>query len=307
MKIINNPSYQQDAVKKLIQQYGWAPEHNFYHFQNWEKPGSQNFVFDFNDQGAILARQEKNIWHIFSEILAEPPHKLKILEKFLGFCFDDPKTKKVVVEFESDFEQQVRLWFKDSPWRADPIDYSLVWPIFDLRRWDPALPGQEWKTLRHAKNQFYKNHRVKIMDSRDCSEESLKKIVNGWRGQRGGEDRTDHLPYFQTIENGFMGTKFRRTLVVDDIPSTITAGWEIPNQPNSYYSAVGLHNYQCEYLGEAANLDDLDFLKSQGYYFASFGGGEEALTNFKMKFKPAATYTTRVFAIKRVKKSTPRT
>jgi len=299
MNIIENPSQRQKQVEELIQQHGWAPEHNFFHFQNWENPGSQNFVFDFDARGAILARQEKDDWHIFSEILAKPPSKLKILEEFLRFCFDNAKAKKVIVEFESDFEQQARLWLENSPWHADSIDYSLTWPIFDLRQWGPSIPGQEWKTMRHAKNQFYKNRRVQIVDSRDCSKESLKKIVDDWQSKRGGEDHTDHLPYLQAIENGFLGTKFRRTIVVDDIPATITAGWETPNQPGHYYSALGLHNYQCEYLGEAANLDDLDFLKSQNYHFANFGGGESALTNFKKKFKPASAYTTHIFAIKR--------
>lgn len=300
MNIIDDPPKYRVEIEKIIQQYGWTPEHNFYHFQNWQKPGSKNFVFDFGDQGAILARQEKETWHLFSEILAKPENKLKILEQFLNFCFDNPKNKKVTVEFESDFEQKIRSLFQNSPWRVEPIDYSLTWPIFDLRQWNPAIPGQEWKTMRHAKNQFYKNHQVQIVDSCDCSKESLKKIVTDWQEKRGGTDHTDHHQYLHAIENKFLGTKFRRTLVVDGTPATITAGWEIPNQPSSYYSAIGLHNYQCEHLGEAANLDDLDFLKSQGYHFANFGGGEEALTNFKKKFKPTATYITHIFSIKKI-------
>lgn len=308
MKIIEETEENQSLIEKAIQKYGYAPEHNFFHFRNWQGEGARNFLFQF-DKGAVLARQEDEVWYIFSEILAphgachsersEESMRVKILSKFLNHCFGDKMAEKVVVEFETNFYKEVLKFLKLSPWRACPVNYSLIWPIFDLAKWDSELSGGEWKKLRYQINLFYRQHKVEIVDGRDCAASDLKKIVEAWRKKRQGSDRSYFYPYENLIDSGFAGVKFCRVFVVDGAPVTITAGWEILNQRGSYYSAVGLHNYSCDYLGEAANADDLSFLKKQGYQWANFGGGEEELTSFKMKFHPCQTYDTHVFSIKR--------
>lgn len=289
----------QKQIEAAIKKYGYAPEHNFFHFMNWQAEGTKNYFFDFGLRGAILARKEDNVWYIFSEILAEPSWGLRIFRDFLDFCFGETGVEKVSVEFETGFRKDVHRLLRNSPYRACPINYSLTWPIFDLKKWDPELKGGEWKKMRYQTNLFYRQHQVQIVDSRECDKNDLKKIVEAWRKRRQGTDRSYFYPYFNLINHDLAGTKFRRTLIVDGIPATITAGWEIPHQPGAYYSAVGLHNYQCDYLGEAANLDDLNFLKQLGYHYANFGGGEKDLTDFKMKFRPQRTYETHVFSIKR--------
>lgn len=298
MKIIEDTDENQHLIEEAIQKYGYAPEHNFFHFRNWQGEGTRNFLFQFDD-GAILARQEDEVWYIFSEILAASVARIKILSEFLNHCFSDKKTNRVSVEFETDFYREVLKFLSLSPWRACPVNYSLTWPIFDLIKWDPNLSGGEWKKLRYQIGLFYRQHKVEIVNGRDCQPSDLKKIVEAWRKKRQGSDRSYFYPYDNLIDSGFAGVKFCRVFVMDGAPATITAGWEIPNQRGSYYSAVGLHNYSCDYLGEAANVDDLSFLKNQGYKWANFGGGEEELTGFKMKFHPCRTYDTHVFSIKR--------
>lgn len=299
MDIIKASAASRPLIEAKIKKYGYAPEHNFFHFMNWERKGEINHLFDFGDKSAILARLENRIWYIFSEILAKPKNKLTILSEFLDFCFSDPKIKKVVVEFETEFCQQVLKFLKSAAYRACRTNYSLTWPIFGLDRWDPDLKGGEWKKMRYQVNLFHRQHQVEIVNSNDCDKKELKKIVEAWRKTRGGRDRSHFYPYLNLIDNNFAGAKFRRTFMVDGAPATITAGWEIPNRPGWYYSAIGLHNYQCDYLGEAANIDDLSFLKKQGYQFANFGGGEKDLTDFKIKFRPQTTYQTHIFSIKR--------
>lgn len=298
MRIIEDTAENQALIEEVIQKYGYAPEHNFFHFRNWQGEGTRNFLFQF-DKGAIMARQEDKVWYIFSEILAAPADRIKILSEFLTHCFSDKKTDRVSVEFETDFYREVLSFLSLSPWRACPANYSLTWPVFDLGKWDAELKGGDWKKLRYQINLFYRQHKVEIVDGRDCQSADLKKIVEAWRQKRQGSDRCYFYPYDNLIDFGFVGVKFCRTFIVDGVPSTITAGWEIPHQRGSYYSAVGLHNYSCDYLGEAANVDDLSFLKKQGYQWANFGGGEEELTGFKMKFHPYRTYDTHVFSIKR--------
>lgn len=298
MKIIGDTEENKLVIEEVIQKYGYAPEHNFFHFRNWQGEGTRNFLFQF-DKGAILARQEDEVWYLFSEILAPPTDKIKILSEFLAHCFSDKKTDRVSVEFETDFRAEVLSFLKSSPWRACAVNYSLTWPIFDLAKWDPELSGGDWKKLRYQIGLFYRQHKVEIVDGRDCKPNDLEKIVEAWRKKRQGGDRSYDYHYLNLIDNNFAGVKFCRVFIVDGAPATITAGWEILNQQGSYYSAVGLHNYSCDYLGEAANVDDLSFLKKQGYQWANFGGGEEELTGFKMKFHPCRNYDTHVFSIKR--------
>lgn len=298
MKIIKDTAESQPLIEAEIEKYGYAPEHNFFCFRDDQGEGTQNWLFKTGN-GSILARQEDEVWYLFSEILAAQPDKIKILSEFLKHCFSDKKTDRVSVEFETDFYREVLKFLKSSPWRACAVNYSLTWPIFDLAKWDPDLKGGDWKKLRYQIGLFYRQHKVEIIDGRDCKPNDLKKIVEAWRKKRQGNDRSYDYHYLNLIDNNFAGVKFCRVFIVDGISSTITAGWEIPNQRGSYYSAVGLHNYSCDYLGEAANVDDLSFLKKHGYQWANFGGGEEELTGFKMKFHPCRTYDTHVFSIKR--------
>jgi hypothetical protein len=298
MRMIN--SQNQDLVEALIRKYGHSPWHNYYHYENCEGKGERNFVFEFDGSGAILARRKKRIWHIFSEVLAEPRLKLAIFEEFLKFCFSDPDVEKVSMEFEEDFRNDVLSLLRSSPWRSCRVKYELTCSVFDLLQWDEQLQGKRWKKLRQQIHQFYKTHRVEILDSAQLSSAELKQIVQDWRQKRKQNDRAYYHPYLKAIENCFAGTRLRRTFVIDGIPSTITAGWDIPNQEGHYYSAIGIHNYRFDHLGIVSYIDDLSFLKSQGVRFANFGGGWGGLLNFKMKFRPNSFYVTHAFSIKRV-------
>ena len=297
MEMIKDSAENQPLIEAEIIKYGYAPEHNFFCFRDDRGEGTENWLFKTN-KGSILARQEDEVWYLFSEILASPPARIKILSEFLTRCFSDKKIDRVSVEFETDFYREVLSFLKSSPWRACAVNYSLTWPIFDLVKWDSELKGGDWKKLRYQIGLFYRQHKVEIVDARDCKPDDLKKIVEAWRKKRQGGDRGYDYNYLNLIDNNFAGVKFCRVFIVDGVHSTITAGWDIFNQPESYYSAVGLHNYSCDYLGEAANVDDLSFLKKQGYQWANFGGGEDELTGFKMKFRPCQTYETHVFSIK---------
>ena len=65
--------------------------------------------------------------------------------------------------------------------------------------------------------------------------------------------------YLNLINNDFKGIDIAKTLYVDGRPSTITAGWRIPNS-NNYYSAIGIVDYSYPGLGEVVNIDDLNRL-----------------------------------------------
>ena len=153
--------------------------------------------------------------------------------------------------------------------------------------------------MRKTKNKFYKNHQVVLLDAREYEDKkSLHLIVDEWRKQRGGNDRVHLFPYHNFIDSNFKGATEARIFMVDAKPCGINAGWPIPNS-NIFYGALGIHDYSLPGLGDALYLEDLDWLKNRGYKKANMGGGEDALTNFKNKFRPESFYKTHIFSVVR--------
>jgi hypothetical protein len=298
LKVIRELSQRQSAVENLIRKYGYAPWHNYHHFQNWEGKG-ENFVFQFEKRGAIMARRKGHTWYLFSEILSRPQNRMDLFLEFLNFCFADPEAQKLSLEVEANFREQLLRTLQGSRWRACRPKYELTCTVFDLEKWEDSPKDKALRKIAKQIRSLYSKHRVEIVDSNQFSPSELKNIVEEWRKNRRGIDREYNDPYLRAIENRFEGTRFRRTIVVDGIASSITAGWDIPNRTGSYYSAFGIHNYRYDYLGDASYFDDLSFLKSQGIRFADFGGGWNGLLRFKMKFKPSIFYKTLAFSIKR--------
>ena len=81
-----------------------------------------------------------------------------------------------------------------------------------------------------------------------------------------------------------------------------TETWFIPFlKPNSknYYSCIGIYDYDIDNLAEVSNILDLIEIKKLGMEKADFGGSEQALLNFKMKFHPDEFYRTDIYAVEK--------
>ncbi len=121
-------------------------------------------------------------------------------------------------------------------------------------------------------------------------------IIEEWRKKRGAHDRAYFFPYHNFIDGNFKGAAEARVFVVDGKAVGINAGWMIPNT-RRFYGAVGIHNYSLPDLGDMLYLEDLMWLKKHNYKEADMGGGESALTNFKIKFQPKSFYKTHSFSV----------
>ena len=298
MELIYNIAENKEAVEKSLMKHGYAAEHNLFHYLSQEGPHKENVFFHHEAHKGIMARKHRNgLWHTFSDVLAPEKERMKIFESFLAHIFGTENANKIVVEAHSSFFSDIK---KNLPslYKLCRINYTLHWPVFEMKKWDTALSGKEFKKLRNIKNNFFKLHKVEVVDSASVDREKLKQIVRDWRKSRGGADYAYYHAFLNLIESGFEGIDNARTLVVDGIPSTITAGWKIPNT-NNYYSAIGLLNYKFPGLGEAANILDLNELKQQGYDLVDFGGSDEDLLRFKNKFRPSSVYQTHIFSIKK--------
>ncbi len=303
MEVISDVLIHKELVKKILDKHGCAAEHQFYcYFYNREQ-GQKDFIFKFEDDSAILAfYEEKNKeWEVFSEIIAPKEKQLDYFSEFLDYVFSNG-TKKVLVEFEIDFRKALLKKIKEEKkYRACSLRYSLIWPVFDMSKWDGHLmQGKEWKDMRYYWNKFFREHKVEFKTADQVDKNEMKSLVIEWKKQRTSGDRAYCEYYLNAIKNDFEGYDANRIIIVDGKVCAITAGFKVPgtlSDKNYYYSSIGIYNREFDRLGEIANMDDLIELKKKNYSFVDFGGGEKKLTEFKNKFKPTYHYKTHVFSI----------
>lgn len=296
MKIIQNIKKNDGIIKKSIREYGYAAEHNYHHYLNSETAHDKNIFFNFKGNGILTQLYRDKEWYMLSEVLAPEHQRLKFFFKFIDYALSNKKHRKVVVEVTKDFRKQIIDNIDNSKYKICSLNYSLDWPVFQMKKWDCKLKGKNFKKLRNIKNRFYRLYNIKTVDSKKIEKRKLKKIVDGWIKNRKAEDEVEQEEYYNMIDNGFKGFDVARTIIINKKPCTITAGWNIPNSKN-YYSAIGIFNYQHPGIGELANIDDLITLKKKKYEFVDFGGSDKVLFNFKKKFGPHGSYKTYIFSI----------
>lgn len=305
MGIILDIDKEKQLIQKSIKKYGFLPEHNYHYYKYLQTGSRKNIFFSFEKNMGIMARcmQKTNIWSMISEPLAPKQKRIEVLFRAIDYVLGKAKGKKFHVELAKEPMNEVLAYLKTSKkYRACPVNYILYWPVFDMRKWDgDKLKGKIWKKIRNIRNNFYRHHRLRARHPACFSREQLKEIVINWVRRRNGLDKANYQFYYNLIDNNFEGTDFARTLVIDGKPSTIAAGWRIPNS-NNYYSDTGVYNYMSSYIGEISYLDELRQLKRAGYGFADFGGSDRAMLTFKKKFKPSYIYKTYAFSIVRKKK-----
>lgn len=287
----------QERIEEAIRKYGYAPEHNFPWYQFSCEKGNRN-VFAETEQGELLTREDAHLreYSVFSSPLAPPERRAPILIEYLEYIFGNTDAVKVWLELETPLREEF-LRMLPARLRARPVNYTLTWPIMDLKSFDPALPGGHYKALRKEMHKFYREHTVTVRDAKTYEDrQGLHAVVDRWRKKRPVHDRAWFERYHNMIDGNFHGMTEARVFAVDGRAVGINGGWQIPNA-DRFYAAIGLHDYSAEDLGTMLYLEDLVWLKGRGYAEADMGGGEKALTAFKNKFCPASSYKTFVFSV----------
>ncbi|MBW2992065.1 DUF2156 domain-containing protein [Candidatus Woesearchaeota archaeon] len=299
MKIIENNF--EELAKTSINKHGNCEEHNYEHFLYLGTSAKIPVFISFDNDMAILALKSATgkVWYVVREVLAPEEKKLEIFLEFADYILNKQDNERLQIEVEDSFRNELLKNLDRINLRACPVNYHLDWPLFDMEKWDGHLmPGKDWKKLRNIKNKFYKNHKIEIKKPEEVDKEELKRIITEWKSERNAEDFARHQEYLNVVDSDFKGFDEARVLVVDDKPRAITAGWKVPNSDH-YYSSLGVLDYSIDRLGEIANLDDLNYLKSKGYKIVNFGGSDGDLLEFKKKFKPHSQYRTYIFSLMR--------
>src|SRR3989344_3370741 len=280
MEIITNVNC--DAVRKIIEKQGHGPEHNFYHYMNVGAMYESCVFPIFEGKYGILGFVDKgDIW-CYTDPLAPEEKRLAFFAEFVRWAFKDG-AKKVRAEISEELWRMAKAL---KEYRFVKPSYIYYCPVYDLKRWDPALPGTAMKKLRNLRNAFQRNHKIEIVGKDAVSRRDILNILDRWKKHRQASDRAKQEHYVSAVNNGFLGYDSVRFIVVDGVVHAMNGGWKIPNS-NNFYSQLGIQDYAVDDMGEFSYLEDLAFLKSAGYDFADFGGGGKELTKFKQKFRPS--------------------
>lgn len=282
-----------DEAKKIVSAHGHHAEHNFYHFLNMRNMFDSGVFPVFEGKYGIMAFWDKDSLWCYSDPVAPEDKCLEIFMEFLEWGFGQG-AKKVRAEISETLWRAVTKEIAANGYRAIKPSYVYVWPVFDLRKWDPKLSGTIFKKLRNIKNSFqHKN--IRILQKDDISKNDLLEMIKRWKKLRQGNDRTHMEHYASSVETGFIGYDSVRIIEIDGQVRGINGGWKIPNN-KSFYSQLGLHDYSLPNLGDFCYIEDLTFLKTAGYDFADFGGSTPEMMRFKRKFMPAYEYKTVEFS-----------
>ena len=292
---------EQPRIEKAIEKYGYAPEHNFWWYQCQAEKKSKNVYAESKGGTGLLTIEEKdkNKCYVFSSPMAPPNQRVEIIVEYLNLVFRSKKIQKVIFELEETLHKEL-LKALPKNIKAHKINYTLTWPVYELKDFDASLSGNRWKSLRKTKNKFYQNHNVAVLPAKEYeNKKALHSIIDGWRKARSANDRAHFLPFHNLINQNFKATTEARIFIVDGKACGMNAGWLIPNS-NRFYGAMGIHDYSLPGLGDVLYLEDLAWLKARGYKEADMGGGEKALTEFKAKFHPKSYYKTHIFSVVKI-------
>jgi len=298
MDIIDDFDSNKKEITNYIEKYGSCREHNYWFFYNQQTNYTKLHFFKSGNAGIISIRYKSGIWEIIGDTLGKAEKRKELFKEILDYVLLTKKDKKMFVFIpEKFFNDMGSILKKSSKYRMTNSPDIYYNPVFDMKKWDEKLKGKEFKKLRNIRSKFLKSHDVKIILSKDIDKKKLIQIVHDWRKNRPKKEMNYYTEmYLNFIKNNFEGTDMARTVVVNNKPCTITAGWKIPNSKN-YYSSIGLYNYRYDGLGEVGNIDDLINIKKKKYNFADFGDSTESLLQFKKKFGPESFYKTYWFHI----------
>jgi len=266
MKFYENIETERGQIESSIKKFGHTSDHNL----DWWacsiiSPDGVPVFVEWPDGSGLLTHRYPDKWRIWSDPLSHEADMAKRIEEFALETFKDKKIKELWCDDVSD---KIYPKLKNTAGvKSNDIFYSLMWPVLDMDKYDPNLPGGHFKEIRNSRSKFYREHKAEVLNADDFTSDSLIKIVNDWLKEVTKKQKEDvyDLRYRLVIKNGFKGFSTARVMVVDDRPVGFNAGYEVPNHIGRFTSVIGLHDYSVKDLGTVLYLEDLNWVKNAGY------------------------------------------
>ena len=299
MKIYENKDTQRERAIECVRRFGHTSDHNFDWFADSViTPDGKPVFVQWPDGTGLLAHRYPEEWRIWSDPLCPEEDAADKIKEFVLKVFED---KKINAVWCDDISDSIYPALRDKGANSEPIYYSLLWPVLDLLKFDPALAGRHFKEMRNAKNKFYKEHDLEVADAKEFAKDKLHRIIENWKGSLSQEKKDVYdLRYHNAIDDGFRGFKTARVLIVDGVPVGINAGYDVPNRPGRFAGAIGVHDYSVKDIRTILYLEDLEWMKSSGYSEVDLQGSEEDEgLNIKLRFGAKVERKTDTFSIKK--------
>lgn len=288
----------QRTIARSIQQRGWFPEHNADYYIHSTQPESASVIFATSSGELLLTHRYCDEWWLFVEPIASQERRALLIREFCSYALAYPEIKKVVLEITSQTRKALQKTLAPEL-RSCAIAETLIWPVVDLTTYRLDYGGPQYKSLRNARNRFFREHQVEVRDAHGVSKDELRGIVHQWKRGRRASHKGITESYYGVIDDDFRGTSIARALIVDARAEALNAGWAVPGQPDRLYLALSLHSYAYWGLGEVSTMSTLEELKQAGYRSVDLGGSDRNLLSFKRQFGASPSYKTHRYSIVR--------
>ena len=301
MKFYKDIESERGRIEACIKKFGHTSDHNL----DWWlcaaiTPDAVPVFIQWPDDSGLLAHRCENEWHIWSDPLSRESEMASRIEEFCSHALGDNNIKEVWCD---DVADSIFPALKNKPHlKLNDIYFTLLWPVLDMVKYDPSLPGGHFKDIRNAKSKFYREHQVKILDTNDAAKDDLYRIVDDWYSQvikKQNKEDVFNSKYRVAIKRGFPGFITSRVMIVDGRPIGFNAGYEMPNNPSRFAGIIGLHDYSIKDLGTVLWLEDLEWIKNAGYKELDMQGGEPEDLKTKTQFGAVIERKTDTFSIVR--------
>jgi len=292
MRIIENPQTENVLIKEIIKKHGHTPDHNFDWLMYCADEGKPKIAI-FEEKYLIWCFVNEQEWIIYTDPIAPVEIHQKLINELINYLISENNNKILFL----DVREHINNFYKEKYSKNYLLDYELVWPILNMENFDLLLPGGHFKSIRNAKNKFFKENKVEIAPALSIDKNDLHKIVDRWQKHRLEAGIKEIFPnrYHKMIDNNFLGVKSARVMAVNKKNVGFNAGWETPNVAGDFSAAVGIHDFSIKDLGLILLLEDLEWIKKAGYKTCDLEGSENTALKFKTQFLPEKKYETYTF------------
>lgn len=292
MRIIENPQTENVLIKEIIKNHGHTPDHNFDWLMCCADEGEPQIAI-FEEKYLIWCFVNEQEWIIYTDPVAPIEMHQKLLEQLMEYLVSKNIDKILFL----DVREHINSFYKEKYSKIYLLDYELVWPILNMENFDLLLTGGHFKSIRNAKNKFFRENNVEIISALSTDKKDLHEVVDRWQKHRVEAGIKEIFPnrYHKMIDNNFLGVKSARVMAVNGKIVGFNAGWETPNKTGDFSAAIGIHDFSIKDLGLILLLEDLEWIKKAGYKTCDLEGSENTALKFKMQFLPEKTYKTYTF------------
>src|ERR1700722_19522492 len=154
LRFIEDTAAEREHVEAAIKKFGWTAEHNYWwyqYYQHYYTPPQKNILVEGNN-GALLTAfdtEDKNYFVVFDP-MAAPEHRAPLLAEYIDWIFSNTPAEKVWFQLELPTRRELMELLPEI-YKCNRIYYTMTWPIYNLKEFDPKLPSGHFKSLRKAR------------------------------------------------------------------------------------------------------------------------------------------------------------